>query len=91
MAHSELLTEIIGLIRAARPAPLVDVDEGWRPDRDFSLAVGRWGWLHVRTLVEEHARGRCLFRVRTRLRLSLIGMLQAVLAVVLLTVGSVGA
>ena len=88
VAHAELLTEIIGLIRAARPAPVVDVDEGWRPDRDFSLAVGRWGWLHVRTLIEEHAQGRCLFRVHTRLRLSLIGILQAVLAVVLLGAAS---
>ena len=56
-AHATLLTEIIGVLRAARPAPVVDVDEGWRPDRDFSLAVGRWGWLHVRALVEEHAAG----------------------------------
>ena len=89
VAHSELLTEIIGLIRAARPAPLVDVDEGWRADRDFSLAVGRWGWLHVRTLIEEHAGGRCLFRVTTRFRMSLLGISQAVLAVLLLTVISV--
>jgi len=86
VAHSELLTEIIGLIRAARPAPLVDVDEGWRADRDFSLAVGRWGWLHVRTLIEEHAGGRCLFRVHTRFRMSLIGISRAVLAVLLLAV-----
>ncbi len=88
VAHTELLTEIIGLIRAARPAPVVDVDEGWRPDRDFSLAVGRWGWLHVRTLIEEHAQGRCLFRVQTRLRLSLIGISQAVLSVLLLSAAS---
>ena len=27
------------------------------PDRDVRLAIGRWGWLHVRTLVEEHAAG----------------------------------
>ena len=67
----------------------MDVDEGWRPDRDFSLAVGRWGWLHVRTLIEEHAQGRCLFRVQTRLRLSLIGIAQAVLAVLLLSAASV--
>ena len=49
---------------------------------------GRWGWLHVRTLIEEHAQGRCLFRVQTRLRLSLIGISQAVLSVLLLSAAS---
>ena len=78
VAHGPLLTELIGIVRASRPAPLVEVDEGWRPDRDFSMSVGRWGWLHVRTLVEEHAQGRCLFRVGSRLRLSAEGVLRAV-------------
>ena len=57
MDHTQLLTEMVGVLRAARPAPPVEVDEGWRPDRDFSVAVGRWGWLHVQALVEEHAEG----------------------------------
>jgi len=89
VSQSDLLTEIVGLVRAARPAPPVDVDEGWHPDRDFSLAIGRWGWLHVRTLIEEHARGRCLFRVYTRLRVTLIGGVQALLLVVLTGLASV--
>jgi hypothetical protein len=55
---------------------VVEVDDGWRPDRDFSVAVGRWGWLHVQGLVEEHAQGKCLMRVRSRLRLSFLGTLQ---------------
>ena len=50
--------------------------------------MGRWGWLHVRTLIEGHAQGRCLFRVQTRLRLSLIGISQAVLSVLLLSAAS---
>jgi len=88
VSHSHLLTEFIGVIRASRPAPLVDVDEGWRPDRDLSIAVGRWGWLHVRTLIEEHAQGRCLLRVSARLRLSVIGSLQALTIAVALGCGS---
>ena len=40
VAHGPLLTELIGIVRASRPAPLVEVDEGWRPDRDFSMSVG---------------------------------------------------
>ena len=74
--QTALLTELTGELRASRPAPLVDVAEGWRQDRDLSLAIGRWGWLHVRTLLEEHEGGRCLFRVRTILRPSLVGTVQ---------------
>ena len=76
VSHTSLLSELVGVLRASRPAQRVDVDEGWRPDRDLSLAVGRWGWLHVRTLVEEHEAGRCLFRVRARLRPSFIGTVR---------------
>jgi GT2 family glycosyltransferase len=82
--QTTLLTELVGVLRASRPPRLVNVDEGWRPDRDLSLAIGRWGWLHVRTLVEEHEQGACLFRIRTRLRPSFVGTLRGMtLAVVL--------
>ena len=77
VSHTTLLTELVGVLRASRPAQRVDVDEGWRPDRDLSLAVGRWGWLHVLTLVEAHEAGRCLFRVRARLRPSFVGTVRA--------------
>jgi len=86
-SHPALLTELVGVVRASRPAPLVHVDEGWRPDRDLSLAIGRWGWLHVRTLVEEHERG-CLFRVRARLRPSFAGTMQGLTFAVLLAGGT---
>jgi hypothetical protein len=86
--HTALLTELAGVLRASRPAQLVDVDDGWRSDRDLSLAVGRWGWLHVRTLLEEHERGRCLFRVRTRLRPSVVGTVQGLTLAVLLAGGA---
>ncbi len=54
MAPATFLTALASSLRAARPARRVHVDEGWHADRDLSMAVGRWGWLHVRTLVEEH-------------------------------------
>jgi GT2 family glycosyltransferase len=83
IAPTKLLGELVGALRAARPAQVVDVDEGWRADRDVSLAIGRWGWLHVSTLVEEHEHGACLFRVRARLRPTFLGTLRgATLAVV---------
>jgi len=85
--HTTLLTELVGDLRASRPAPIVDVDEGWRPDRDLSLAIGRWGWLHVRTVVEEHEHGACLFRIRARLRPSFTGTLRGATLAVLVAGG----
>jgi GT2 family glycosyltransferase len=88
--HTRVLGEIVGVVRAARPAPVVEVDEGWRPDRDFSIGVGRWGWLHVQALVEEHAKGKCLMRVRSRLRVSGIGTLQALTMAMVLIGATLG-
>ncbi len=85
--QTKLLTELVGVLRACRPPQLVDVDEGWRPDRDLSLAVGRWAWLHVGTVVEEHEHGACLLRVRARLRPSFGGTLRGAAAAVLVAGG----
>jgi GT2 family glycosyltransferase/streptogramin lyase len=71
-----LLTELAGVLRASRPAPGVEVDDGWRVDRDLGLSVGGWGRLHVRTLIEEHAAGRCLIRVGSRLQLTFEGFIK---------------
>jgi len=76
VSRPALLTELLGVLRASRPTQLVDVDDGWRPDRDLSLTIGRWGWLHVRTLVEVHDHGRCLLRVATRVRPSFLGVVR---------------
>jgi len=85
--HTRLMTELVGVLRAARPAQGVDVDEGWHPDRDLSLAVGRWGWLRVRTVVEEHEHGACLFRLRAWLRPSFTGTLRGGTLAVLGAIG----
>ncbi len=71
-----VLTELSGELRASRPAPLVETDDGWRPDRDLSLDLDGWGRLDVRSLIEEHAQGRCLWRIGTRLRLSFEGAIK---------------
>jgi len=88
IARSRLLTHLVGDLRACRPAQTVDVDEGWHTDRDLSLAVGRWGWLHVRTVVEEHEHGACLFRIRARLRPSVVGAVRGTTLGVLLAIGT---
>ena len=83
-SHSAVLTELAGVLRAARPARPVNLDDGWRASRDLSIAVQRWGWLHVRALVEEHAGGRCLLRVDTRVGPSFMGAVQTLMLAVLL-------
>jgi hypothetical protein len=77
MAPPAFLTALASSLRAARPSLRVHVDEGWHADRDLSMAVGRWGWLHIRTLVEEHDRGRCLCRVGARLQPNVQGLVRA--------------
>jgi GT2 family glycosyltransferase len=64
-----LLTHVVERLRAARLGRGVHVDDGWRSDRDISVAVGVWGWVHIRALVEDHGAGKCLFRARLQLRL----------------------
>ena len=72
-----LLTELTGLLRASRPARAVQVDDGYRTDRDLSVSVGKWGWLDVRSLIEEHGGTRCLLRVGLRLRSTMLGVALA--------------
>jgi hypothetical protein len=74
-----LLTRIVGRLRTIRVGRGLQVDDGWRTDRDISIGVGMWGWVHLRALVEDHGTGRCLLRVRLQLR-------PRVAAVVLLAV-----
>jgi GT2 family glycosyltransferase/DNA-binding beta-propeller fold protein YncE len=91
LGHATLLTDLAGILRASRPAQLVVLDDGWRADRDLSFAVARWGWLHVRMLVEEHAEGRCLVRAATRLRPSFVGGVQTLGLAVLLSAATAAA
>ncbi|MEP7116426.1 MAG: hypothetical protein ABI880_02520, partial [Acidobacteriota bacterium] len=78
-AHATVLTSLVSALRASRPGRRVDIDDGWHTDRDLSIAVGQWGWLHVRALVEEHAAGRCLCRIAARLQPSVRGILLLML------------
>ena len=72
-----LLAELTGQLRASRPARAIQVDDGFRADRDLSVNVGKWGWLDVRSLIEEHGGARCLLRVGLRLRLTMLGVALA--------------
>jgi GT2 family glycosyltransferase/DNA-binding beta-propeller fold protein YncE len=87
LAHTSVLASLVNVLRASRPAPIVELDEGWHADRDVSIAVGHWGWIDVHLLVEEHAGGRCLLRLGKRLRLSPAGLALALTLAVLLLAG----
>jgi len=82
-SHDRFLTELAGLLRASRPAHSVVTDDGWRADRDVSVALGHWGWLDLRALVEEHGGPKILLRVLTRLRPTQRGVVLALMLAVL--------
>jgi GT2 family glycosyltransferase len=80
-----LLIGVVERLRTRGVGSGVHVDDGWSPDRDISVALGSWCWAHVRTLVEDHGTGRCLWRVRmvVRPRLGGIALVVALLTAVL--------
>jgi GT2 family glycosyltransferase len=89
VGKADVLTALTSALRSSRPSTRIDLDDGWHADRDLSLAIGRWGRLLVRTLVEEHAEGRCLWRVAARLQPSARGLVGALtLAVVMMVATS---
>ena len=78
------LTRLTTALRRSPALRTVVVDEGWSDDRDVSVFVGRWGWLDVRALVEDHGSGKCLLRLSTHLRPTAFGLTAALILGVLL-------
>ncbi len=74
-----VLVQLTDWLRRSRAVQVVEIDEGWSHDRDVSVLVGRWAWLDVRALVEEHASGRALLRINMYLRPTSVGIVSAVL------------
>ena len=74
---ASLLAKMTDWLRLSRAVDLIDVDDGWRANRDFSVAIGRLVWLDLRAVVEEHENGRCLLRVATRARPTRLGGILA--------------
>ena len=71
--RAELLTRIARRLETASVGRAIDAHDTWQQERDLAVATGRWGWLDLRTLLEEHGQGRCLFRVTARHRLTPFG------------------
>jgi hypothetical protein len=85
-----LLTSLIDRLRSLRGGRGVQVDDGWRADRDVSVAIGVWGWAHLQALVEDHGSIGCLFRVRVhvRPRVQALGLIAVAAAAVVLALVS---
>jgi GT2 family glycosyltransferase len=75
-------------LRRSRAVRSIEIDEGWSDDRDVSVFIGRWAWLDVRALVEEHAGGKALVRVSMHLRPTMFGVVTALGVGVALLVGA---
>jgi sugar lactone lactonase YvrE len=73
-----VLSQLTDWLRRSRAVRVIEVDDGWSDDRDVSVLVGRWSWLDVRALVEEHGGGKSLLRVTTHLRPTSFGIAAAV-------------
>ncbi|MXY25397.1 MAG: glycosyltransferase [Acidobacteria bacterium] len=71
--RADLLTRIARRLETASVGRAIDAHDTWQQERDLAVATGRWGWLDLRTLLEEHGQGRCLFRVTARHRLTPFG------------------
>ena len=71
--RADLLTRIARRLEATGVSRAIDAHDTWQQERDLAVATGRWGWLDLRTLMEEHGQGRCLFRVTARHRLAPFG------------------
>jgi GT2 family glycosyltransferase/DNA-binding beta-propeller fold protein YncE len=73
-----VLASLTDWLRQSRAVRTIEVDDGWSDDRDVSVFVGRWAWLDVRALVEEHPGGKALVRLSTHLRPTSFGVVAAV-------------
>ena len=86
-----VLNNLTDWLRRSHAVRRLEIDEGWSVDRDVSILVGRWSWLDVRALVEEHHGGRVLLRLSTHLRPTAFGLVgTSVLAAALLSAAAMG-
>jgi O-antigen biosynthesis protein len=72
-----VLSQLTDWLRRSRAVRSIEIDDGWSDDRDISVFIGRWGWIDVRALAEEHGGGRTLVRFGTQLRPTTFGVVMA--------------
>jgi hypothetical protein len=79
-----LLAVLRDRLEADRSVRTLEVDDGWQPNRDLGVQIGRWSWLDVRALIEDHGSGKRMARVGFRVRLSPVGVLTSAVLLSLL-------
>src|SRR2546425_5701648 len=84
-----VLSQLTDWLRRSRAVRTIEVDEGWSDDRDVSAFVGRWAWLDIRALVEDHGAGKSLLRISTHLRPTMFGVVAALLVGTALLVAAI--
>ncbi len=72
-----VLVQLTEWFRASRAVRAIAVDEGWSDDRDVSVFIGRWAWLDIRAMVEDHGGGKSLVRIGMHLRPTTFGIVTA--------------
>ncbi|MBZ5555926.1 MAG: glycosyltransferase [Acidobacteriia bacterium] len=72
-----VLVQLTEWFRGSRAVRAIDVDEGWSDDRDISVFIGRWAWLDIRAMVEDHGAGKSLVRIGMHLRPTTFGIVTA--------------
>ena len=71
------LSRLTDWLRRSRAVRAIEIDDGWSDDHDVSVIIGRWGWIDIRALVEEHGGGKTLVRIGTHLRPTTFGVVWA--------------
>ena len=84
-----VLSLLTDWLRQSRAVHTIEIDDGWSDDRDISVFIGRWAWLDIRALVEEHDSGKTLLRVSTHLRPTSFGIVSALGLALTLLLGAV--
>jgi O-antigen biosynthesis protein len=85
-SSERVLAQVTSWLRRSHAVHAIEIDEGWSDDRDVSVFVGRWAWLDIRALVEDHGAGKGLLRVSTHLRPASFGVVSALFVGVALLV-----
>lgn len=68
--RTNILQALTARLREGGAARLVEIDNGWQTGWDVRVGIGRWAYLPLRALVEDHGSGKCLLRVAGRLSIT---------------------
>jgi GT2 family glycosyltransferase len=85
------LARLTDWLRMSRAVDMIEVDDGWRGDRDLRVTVGRMVCFDIRSVVEDHGGGKSLLRLATRARPTPFGTFLLGAAMMVVGIGVLGA